>query len=256
MQNYVISLKSAADRRQHIVHEFSKNNIKFNFFDAILPDEAVQLAAQLKLNIKDEFLSQIELACLMSHVALWNKVVDEDIPYITIFEDDVFLGEDAGKILNQRDWIPADLLIIKLEHFYHKVVLSNKAYHIENTDRDIHELKGPNLGAAGYILSNEAAKKCLAYLKASIAIPVDHLIFDQWIKEGKLKVHQINPAVCIQELTLGSDHEIKLESSLCREREKRMRKYKKTGWMKFKNEFRRVGRQIKFSFTQNEVYFK
>lgn len=256
MQKYVISLENAFDRRKHIESEFLKQDITFSFFDAILPDEATLLATELKLNIQDEFLSQTELACLMSHVSLWKKVVDENIAYIAIFEDDIFLGENAGKILNKTDWISSDLSIIKLEHFYSKVVLGRKVYSVTDTDRNIFELKGPNLGAAGYILSNEAAKKCIEYLEKSVAIPVDHLMFDKWIQEGLLKVHQTNPAVCIQELSLGTTQKIKLESSLCDAREKRMRKHKKKGWSKFKNECRRIGRQIKFALTQNSVYFK
>ena len=35
MQNYIISLITATGRRQHIIQEFTKQSISFEFFDAI-----------------------------------------------------------------------------------------------------------------------------------------------------------------------------------------------------------------------------
>ena len=37
--NYVISLSSASQRREHIIKEFGKHHIPFEFYDAITPSE-------------------------------------------------------------------------------------------------------------------------------------------------------------------------------------------------------------------------
>lgn len=257
MQNYVISLKNASERRQHIECEFSKNNIEFNFFDAITPDKAKTIALEMKMKINAELLSQSELACLISHIELWKKIVNEKIPYTAIFEDDIFLGENAKKIFNQNDWLESDWDIIKVEYFYEKVVLKGDGKDLKNNDRKIHVLNGPNLGAAGYILSFNGAKMCLEYVLNHTAQPVDHLIFDKGILDQSLKVYQLNPAICIQETTLSPEvQNIMLSSSLFDERHSRMKTYKKRGWSKIKLEFVRILRQIRFALLKKTVSFK
>ena len=62
MCNYVISLISATQRREHIQQEFDKNLVKFKFFDAITPEIAVDLVEQMGLNYNNNYLSQGELA--------------------------------------------------------------------------------------------------------------------------------------------------------------------------------------------------
>ncbi|HFC8531230.1 TPA: glycosyltransferase family 25 protein, partial [Neisseria lactamica] len=39
MQNHVISLASAAERRAHIADTFGRHDIPFQFFDALMPSE-------------------------------------------------------------------------------------------------------------------------------------------------------------------------------------------------------------------------
>lgn len=257
MQNYVISLKNASERRQHIEYEFSKNNINFSFFDAITPDQASIIVSDMKMKVNAELLAPSELACLLSHIELWKKIILESIPYTAIFEDDIYLGENAESIFTDDDWLESDWHIIKLEYFYRKVILSNEGKNLKNTDRKVHVLNGPNLGAAAYILTFEGAKMCLDYVLNHTAQPVDHLIFDKAILDRSLKVHQMNPAICIQELTLSPEIEnTKLASSLLNERHSRMKTYKKKGWNKIKLEFRRIIRQIRFALLKKTVSFK
>ena len=120
MKNIVISLKTATARREHIVQEFGKQNIGFEFFDALTPDLARPLAEKMQLHIQEDFLSPGELACFMSHVSIWQKMVDEQIPHLAIFEDDVYLGQNADYFLSNDTWIQSDWQIIKLEAFAKK----------------------------------------------------------------------------------------------------------------------------------------
>ena len=50
--NFVISLSSAADRRKHIVNEFQKKSIKFQFFDAVNKDTVNLILETEKVNKK------------------------------------------------------------------------------------------------------------------------------------------------------------------------------------------------------------
>ena len=90
MENYVVSIRTAAQRRQHVAAEFNKHQIAFHFFDAVTPETLAESIAEHCPNLADAFLTGGEKGCFMSHVCLWAKCVADDLPYIGIFEDDVF----------------------------------------------------------------------------------------------------------------------------------------------------------------------
>lgn len=55
LQNHVISLTTAHERRTHITNEFAKHNIPFDFFDAVTPGDRLnqvitQFATVYQLN--------------------------------------------------------------------------------------------------------------------------------------------------------------------------------------------------------------
>ena len=95
-KNYVISLTTASDRRKHIQNEFDKQNISFEFFDAITPNQIDEYCIKFDLTInKTNKLYNKEKACLLSHVFLWQIMIDDGLDHIFVFEDDVYLGNNA-----------------------------------------------------------------------------------------------------------------------------------------------------------------
>lgn len=72
MQNHVISLTIATERREHITQKFTKQNISFEFFDSIIVSQLSQVSEKLGLHlVESERLSSIEETCFLSHVCLW-----------------------------------------------------------------------------------------------------------------------------------------------------------------------------------------
>lgn len=256
MQSIVISLKTAHQRREHIEAEFSKQKIEYDFFDALTPDLARPLAEEMRLNVHDDFLSPGELACFMSHVSVWQKIVDENIPYLAVFEDDVYLGEQAHELLNDSQWIQPDWDIIKTEAFAEKVFLGKKNVPIAKGQRQIVQLVGKNLGTAGYILSLNGAKAFLEYVKSIPLIPLDQVMFSEFVGTKCLDVYQMSPALCIQEMMLFPAKKTVLSSDLLAERKARMKKQKKKGWAKVQLEIMRILKQIKCALVGKVVGFK
>ncbi|MGC6406517.1 glycosyltransferase family 25 protein, partial [Bisgaard Taxon 45] len=171
-EHYVVSLSSAVERRQHIRNQFSQKNIPFQFFDAISPSPLLdQLVLQFFPRLADSSLTEGEKGCFVSHLSLWHKCVEENLPYIAVFEDDIVLGEDADKFLIDDEWLfsrfdPEAVFIIRLETFLQKVVCepSHIAPYIH---RDFLSLKSAHFGTAGYIISQGAAKFLLSYFNKS-----------------------------------------------------------------------------------------
>lgn len=200
--NHVISLTTATERRKHIIREFGKHGIEFEFFDAITPDLIDDVCQKLTIDLnQNQRLSQGEKACFLSHVCLWQKMIDENTPYTVIFEDDVILSEDINQFLD-KNFISLcqHFDIIKLETFFEKTHLKYESTH---KNRTINQLKSPHMGASGYIISQQGAKYLLENIKNTPIhqmMAIDHVIFEMFIKQ--LNIHQINPAVCVQTMFL------------------------------------------------------
>jgi len=259
MQKTVISLSTAIERRKHILSEFSQKNVDFDFFDALTPEPAMNFAIELGLSINEQCLSKAELACFMSHVYIWKKMIDHDIPYMAIFEDDIYLGEDVTAFLSDSNWIQDEWHLIKLEEFTARVALGEKikVFH-GDVDRSLFQLKSKNLGTAGYIISLCASKKLINYIKSlDQLIALDHLMFERIICEKILNVSQMKPALCIQDVTLCSAKDsVKFASHLYQERLTRRKYNKKNGVNKVIFEFQRIFLQVRSLILFKPVGFK
>lgn len=258
MKKFVVSLSSAVERRQHISAQFEKQGIEFSFFDAVTPDIAASDAQFMNLSVHENHIARGELACFMSHVHLWKKIVEDNIPYMAIFEDDIHLGEKAHVFLNQSDWIEKDWHLVKLEAFTPKVILGPKHKDFPQEGREIYKLTGKNLGTAGYILSLEGAKFLLNEIKKmDYIIPLDNFMFEYAVKNHNFMMYQMQPALCIQDTILHyRSTSIQLKSQLTSERKKRMHANKANGLQKIMVELARITSQLKITLFARRVTFK
>lgn len=205
----VISLKNATDRRTHIERTFKTAMVDFEFFDAVTPDTLADTARLLGLNNLhlNERLSTGEKACFLSHVAIWQKMIDEGLPYVLVFEDDVLLGENAADIFMDKAWLSEickKIDVLKFETFYEKVHLDNTALALskapsKETARHLYRLKSPHMGAGAYLISLNAAKKLLKKIQetpSSTLMAIDHVLFEVFIHE--LDIYQMKPAIACQ----------------------------------------------------------
>ncbi len=207
MNIQVISLKNATKRRTHILNEFGKHDISFEFFDAITPDILNQVATTYNLNIHNNKnnMSLAELSCFFSHFCLWQMVIEQQLEAVAIFEDDIYLGDNAKKFLLDIQNFPQNFDLIKLEKTYDKIKI-DLFYKEHCFDRTLLKLKDEHMGAGGYIISYHGAKKMIDFIKNN---PIDHcdqLLFGQGLKMD-LQIYQLSPALCIQDCILNPHSE-------------------------------------------------
>ncbi|MFZ3191575.1 MAG: glycosyltransferase family 25 protein [Moraxellaceae bacterium] len=222
MKKIVISLASATERRTHIRAQFDIQNIEFEFYDAVTPVPARHLAEHMELPIRYDLLTGGELACFMSHVSVWKKVIDHNIDYVAVFEDDVVLSNQAAIYLNNHDWIPKGYHFIKTEAFWPKANMAISGIALPYGNRKLFRLFAGHVATAGYILSNAAAHSLFEYVKKyESRRPIDHIMFEHYIYDGEYQVFQMNPALCIQDDVLNR-HQARMPSMLEHDRRQRI----------------------------------
>ena len=246
----VISLTNEHERRQHINCLFKENELEFDYSDAINKSQVVETLEKNDLTVNTDRMSLGEIGCFLSHYSLWKQVVEHEMPYLIIFEDDIFFAESAKVLLQELDWLPANFDVIKLETTYEEVMIK-KEIDLSSSHFLFH-MKSRHLGAGGYIISNKVAKQSIANLKKTgIEIPIDHLIFEQLVKENASNVYQIVPAICIQDIIYNKDS-LSFTSSLEEERKpKSLVKNKLSAKQKVNRELTRLWYQTKFSEKYN-----
>nr|MBG8989454.1 lacto-N-neotetraose biosynthesis glycosyl transferase [Neisseria meningitidis] len=215
MQNHVISLASAKERRAHIAATFGARGIPFQFFDALMPSERLEQAmAELVPGLSAHpYLSGVEKACFMSHAVLWKQALDEGLPYITVFEDDVLLGEGAEQFLAEDAWLkerfdPDTAFIVRLETMFMHVLTSPSGV-ADYCGRAFPLLESEHWGTAGYIISRKAMRFFLqhfAMLQPEQIKPIDLMMFSDFFDKEGMPVYQVSPALCAQELHYTKFH--------------------------------------------------
>ena len=235
-KNFVISIPTADKRRNHVIQQFGQKKIPFEFFDAFTPSERLNdhLQRYLPNVAATPRLTMGEKGCLMSHFMLWKKCVDDDLDYITLFEDDILLGENAKQFLAEDEWLKVrfnfqEIFVLRLETFLMPVKIEKQQGILPFQQREIDILKSKHFGTAGYVISHGAAKYLIEVFEkfSSEEIkPIDEIMFNQLIDISGYQVYQLNPAICVQELQLNQENSV-LESGLQKERKKNTVSYTK-----------------------------
>lgn len=200
----VVSLKNALERRAHINKQFMTQKIEFQYFDAIEPHQIDETLKNTGIELKNCALTKGEIGCFLSHLSLWKKIIDNNLPYMAIFEDDIYLGSEAKPFLKDNSWIPENVEIIKLEAFSDSVQVELFSKKNLINDRSLFLLKGRHLGTAGYIISNRGARNLFNYIsELKVVKPIDDIMFDSYI--AKKMVYQIQPALCVQDFIYNKE---------------------------------------------------
>ena len=145
--------------------------------------------------------------------------------------------------------VPKDSHIIKVEAFYPKVSVSIYSKRILSSTRKWVALKSKHMGTGGYILSNQGARALLAFIKEyNKLIPIDHIMFKDYLVSGEHKVYQMLPVLSVQDFILMRG-KTSLPSYLAQERKLRKGNISKveerlTLKGKFTKEFRRFLAQL------------
>ncbi len=109
MDVFVINLEKDIDRKSFIESQLSNLNISFEFVKGTLGKDISKDEINMIYDKKKTFknlcreLTKSEIGCAISHIGIYRKIVNENIPYALILEDDVCLTESLPEILQQLE---------------------------------------------------------------------------------------------------------------------------------------------------------
>lgn len=250
MKCLVINLDRSSDRLAHVAAQFDRIGVPFELVAAVegmsLPDLASM--ARPANHASKLRMTEGEIACLLSHRECWSRIAAGDDAYVAVFEDDVLVSGNAGALLADASWIPADAGIIKLETFFHKTTVARRRLAVRR-GFSASRLHGVHLGSAGYIVSKRAAGALLEATEV-ISRPVDHVLFNPRFKPPSVEaIYQLRPALCAQEHFIAQGM-IRFPSLLVQDREEQLelrgihRKPKGSSGDRIRREFRRIWQQL------------
>jgi glycosyl transferase family 25 len=202
----VISLAESTGRRNRIENILSQLDIDFEFFDAIdgrafdvlnhpLYDERKRLAQY------GRHLNGGEIGCLLSHKAIYQKMVEDNIDKALILEDDVILRDDFVPVLQK---------ILKLDIDYDAVRFLGspkleriKARHVCHIDGPYNLVRHTGLpgGTHATLMTKTGAEKMLKHLDKT-AYPIDALMGRSWLTG--LNWYTVRPGLAAQDLSFDS----------------------------------------------------
>ena len=148
-------------------------------------------------------------ACLLSHRQGWEMFLASGDRNAVFLEDDVRLSASAAALLTSAGWIPANVAVVKLEHYgpAGQRVLLDKIRAV-GEDFQLGRMLSRHTGAAAYILSRRAAGLLLSQTRFDL--PVDHLLFNPNNSKlfAQLLPWQLVPAIARQEEFVGEKSDI------------------------------------------------
>jgi glycosyl transferase family 25 len=108
IHTFIISLPKDKDRRDYLGKQLAELNVPFSILDAVHGKSLSQVEMDAyydrdrALRLFNRELSAGEIGCALSHVAIYRKMVEENIPHALVLEDDAsVLDQDLAATLSK-----------------------------------------------------------------------------------------------------------------------------------------------------------
>jgi len=207
---YVIHMAKNKDRLINFDEYYNKSDIKFKpyeIFPAVVGKdlnlvnyvtekayEQILMTERTGNRIHHYDLSPGAVGCYLSHLSIYKKLVNSNLKYAIIFEDDsIMVSNFYEKVLYSLNVVPDDwdilllgVICLKCDEFKDYIKI-NRFW-----------------GTHGYIINKQSAKKILEFLDKPLSKQID-TDMSILIKRGLIKVYGVNPILVNQDPKFGSD---------------------------------------------------
>ncbi|WP_157981043.1 glycosyltransferase family 25 protein [Pseudidiomarina insulisalsae] len=201
----VINLERSPERWRNVKAQLEATGLPFERIDAVAGDTLGETAiarvfdSDAARNNYHYQLSRGEIGCYLSHLKAWQTILDEQLDYAIVLEDDVVLDPKFSSLPEAVAQCSESWDLIKVAAPFKQ----QKSYLLDNFAgfRWV-RFKKPPMGACGHIVSAAGAKKLLAQ-RPPFHRPVD--VDLQWQTELGLVVRGLMPFAVDNTHQHGSD---------------------------------------------------
>jgi len=199
MRIFYINLLSRPDRRAAMETQLGRLGLSARRIDATTPDA---LLAAHKAEYCDprkfRWLTEVELACSLSHIEALRSIAVGAERLGLIFEDDVVLSPRLPRFLADFDDTRPAIDIVRLEADPDPMRV-DPAEPLHVGDVALRRVHSWSNGAAGYIVSQRAARRIIE-TGAMLRVQTDRVLFNpyEFIAREKVVMRHTDPALCIQ----------------------------------------------------------
>jgi glycosyl transferase family 25 len=207
---FYINLASRPDRREFMERQFAELGLAAERVEAITVDQVPQPLIDYHLQPHPgRRCSPGELACGLSHAAVWQLILDRGHNAAIVLEDDALLSPAIVPFANDPDLLRATRAdLIRLETWRSEVRLGSPVKRLGQIA--LQELAAQHLGSSAYLISAKAAAHTLLSPRLH-QMQVDLLLFSHLgIHLFRSRVLQANPSPAIQLHRHGKAPEIGL----------------------------------------------
>lgn len=244
MKTFVINLEREPQKKQYIQQECQRLKLDFEIYNAV--DGSKLTESFIKNNVLDypnNFLTKGEIGCALSHFNIYKKIVDDNLPYALIIEDDSVITNNLPDFLNSFETKNTKKGIFLLTADFHYLI--NKKYILDNFE--IVEVTRA-VRTNGYIITNDAAKKLIKFL---FPIRYEADMFKVFKLCANIKLYATLPAlitsndVCSLNSSIHNEriHQIKQRSEYRKKlfkKDKKQRRIALWFWKHFINRFEKT----------------
>jgi glycosyl transferase family 25 len=119
---YVINLARSPERRAHMVAELGKTGVDYEIVQAVdgreLDFHDPRTVATIEPSALDSnLLLPNQIACVLSHLHAYQKILDDGLDYGLVFEDDVILPSDLGSLTDAiaKHFAGAEMVLLNFD---------------------------------------------------------------------------------------------------------------------------------------------
>ena len=172
MHAYIINLVRSPERRAHMVAELGKTGIDYEIVQAVdgreLDFHDSRTIANVEPSVLDNnLLLPNQIACVLSHLDAYRRILNDGSDYGFVFEDDVILPSDLGSLADAIAKTLAGAEIVLLNFDSKDTCRMSREGSIELPDSRVLALpidvNDPVSGAA-YIISRQACERMIEQL--------------------------------------------------------------------------------------------
>lgn len=207
---YIIHMKKNSDRMINFNKYYDISDLSFkkynifpavvgkniNLIDYVSPNGYKQILETERTNSRRHHydLTRGAVGCYLSHLSIYKKIVESNLDYGIVFEDDSIIANDFyARLQYGLSVVPDDWDIFLLGVICLKCDIDKDYININRF-----------WGTHGYIIKKKSAEKLLEYLDKPLSKQID-ADMSLLIKRKIIKVYAINPIIVSQDTKFFSD---------------------------------------------------